>query len=158
MQDPILQQRISGVAPTRRSSRKFPLARNISMKRKLQLVDGRHLLLGAALLRWDPFEDNQRSLRVEFKTAGTWAAPTPSTSSRTKIRVTCHMTVLGARRAAMSASGPKASVRCLAATCPESGVKPTCQDNPTDAHDPFLPFAGRAIRADDGQMEVGLST
>jgi hypothetical protein len=26
------------------------------------------------------------------------------------------------------------------------------------ANDPFLPFAGRAIRADDGQMEVGLST
>jgi hypothetical protein len=24
--------------------------------------------------------------------------------------------------------------------------------------DPFLPFAGRAIRADDGQMEVGPST
>ena len=32
--------------------------------------------------------------------------------------------------------GPEASVRCLAAIRPELGVKPTCQDNPTDAIGP----------------------
>ena len=31
---------------------------------------------------------------------------------------------------------PEASVRCLAAIRPELGVKPTCQDGPTDAIDP----------------------
>jgi hypothetical protein len=32
--------------------------------------------------------------------------------------------------------GPKASVRCVAAIRPESGVKPTYQDRSTDAFDP----------------------
>jgi hypothetical protein len=31
---------------------------------------------------------------------------------------------------------PEASVRCLAAIRPESGVKPTCRDSWTDAFDP----------------------
>src|ERR1700731_3669483 len=31
---------------------------------------------------------------------------------------------------------PEASGRCLAAIRPELGVKPTCQDGPTDAIDP----------------------
>jgi hypothetical protein len=36
----------------------------------------------------------------------------------------------------LSAIWPEASVRCLAAIRPESGVKPTCRDGPTDAIDP----------------------
>jgi hypothetical protein len=32
--------------------------------------------------------------------------------------------------------GPEASVNCLAAIRPESGVKPTCRDRSTDAVDP----------------------
>ena len=73
-------------------------------------MDGRHLLLGAALLRWDPFEDNQRSLRVESRppAPGQRQRRRPA-HERKKIRVTCHMTVLGARRAATSASGPSVS-------------------------------------------------
>ena len=33
-------------------------------------------------------------------------------------------------------SWPEASVRCLAAIRPKSGVKPTCQDSSADAFDP----------------------
>ena len=127
------------------------------MKRKLQLVDGRHLLLGAALLRWDPFEDNQRSLRVGQDRRHLGSANAVDQLTNKNPRHLSYDRIRGAAGCHVC-KWPEASVRCLAATCPESGVKPTCQDNPTDAHDPFLPFAGRAIRADDGQMEVGLST
>ena len=34
------------------------------------------------------------------------------------------------------ADWPEASVRCLAAIRPESGVKPTCRDSRTEAFDP----------------------
>ena len=68
------------------------------------------MLLDAALLRWDPFEDNQRSLRVESKPPAPGTAPTPSTSSRTKGRFTCHMTVLGDAAGCHVCSWPLSSV------------------------------------------------
>jgi hypothetical protein len=45
---------------------------------------------------------------------------------------------------------PEASVRCLAAMRPKSGVKPTCQDGPTDAIDPTR--TSRSIRRSNRQL------
>ena len=53
---------------------------------------------------------------------------------------------------------PEASVRCLAAIRPESGVKPTCRDSWTDAFDPKATFSGRFRRASLSRYDALSST
>jgi hypothetical protein len=55
---------------------------------------------------------------------------------------------------------PEASVRCLAAIRPESGVKPTCRDSWTDAFDPKRKcplFSIRANRNNNRMTSFGCS-
>ena len=51
------------------------------------------------------------------------------------------------------ASWPEASVRCLAAIRPKSGVNPTCQDSSTDAFDPNV-WSGRALQENFADLAV----
>ena len=48
---------------------------------------------------------------------------------------------------------PEASVRCVAAVRPESGVKPTCRDSWTDAFDPDV-WSGRALQENFADLAV----